>query len=209
MLDRALARSRKLRALSHGERRTLKALGVRFGAFSLYLPALATSEAQRLGEHFATLARPGWRPALDALSPLPHPRPPPEALALRALRIVGGLVAPVAALERLDALAREAEPHAGGAIRLTPELIAAIGWKPGQAEQILRGLGFAPARKRGDVENDVWRRRATREADAAGPVATPFAALAPFAKPKPPRRRVRRKRSPRGQTPREARLDER
>ena len=73
--------------------------------------------------------------------------PPPEALALRGLRAVGGFAVPAAALERLDALAREADPQAAGAIRATPQLLAALGWKPGQAEQILRGLGFTRAKQ--------------------------------------------------------------
>ena len=110
VLDRRLAET-QVRALSRSERRTLKGLGVRFGAFSLYLPALTTREAQLLGEPFAALARPGWRPAADALTALPHPMPPPEALALRGLRAVGGFAVPAAALERLDALAREADPR--------------------------------------------------------------------------------------------------
>ena len=67
MLDRRLAET-QVRALSRSERRTLKGLGVRFGAFSLYLPALTTREARLLGEPFAALARPGWRPAADALT---------------------------------------------------------------------------------------------------------------------------------------------
>jgi hypothetical protein len=143
---------------------------------------------------FAALARPGWRPAADALTPLPHPMTPPEALALRGLRAVGGFAAPAAALERLDALAREADPHAAGAIRATPQLIAELGWKPGQAEQILRGLGFARARKGGEGEADLWRRRGSSEAAPARPAASPFAALAPIAKPAAAaRRRARRK----------------
>jgi ATP-dependent RNA helicase SUPV3L1/SUV3 len=198
VLDRARAEA-QIRALSRGERRILKGLGVRFGAFSLFLPALATTQARRLGEVFAALARPGWRPEPDTLSSLPHPLPPPEALALRALRVVGVLVAPVAALERLDALAREAEPKAGGAIRLTPELIAALGWKAAQAEQILNGLGFARARKSGAAnggagEGELWRRRSAPQDGPAGPAVSPFAALAPFAKPKAPSRRKRPRR---------------
>ena len=45
ILDRRRAEEH-IRALSRNERRVLKALGVRFGAFSLYLPALLTEEAQ-------------------------------------------------------------------------------------------------------------------------------------------------------------------
>ena len=44
-LDRQPAES-SIRALSRHERRMLKGLGVRFGAFSLYLPSLLTAEAR-------------------------------------------------------------------------------------------------------------------------------------------------------------------
>ena len=192
VLDRRLAEA-QVRALSRSERRALKGLGVRFGAFSLYLPAQMTQEARLVGEVFAALARPGWRPAAEALTPLPHPPPPPEAFGLRGLRAVGGFAAPAAALERLDTLAREADPGAAGAIRLTPQLLAALGWKPGQAEQILRGLGFARARKGGEPEADLWRRRPISEAESAQLIASPFAALAPFGRPASARRRARRK----------------
>jgi ATP-dependent RNA helicase SUPV3L1/SUV3 len=192
VLDRRMAET-QIRALSRSERRTLKGLGVRFGAFSLYLPALTTREARLLGEPFAALARPGWRPAADALSALPHPMPPPEALALRGLRAVGGFAVPAATLERLDALAREADPHAAGAVHATPQLFAALGWKPGQAETILRGLGFTRVQKGGEQAAELWRKRPTTDAESAQLIASPFAALAPFAKPASARRRARRK----------------
>ena len=60
-LDRRAADAR-IRLLSRNERRTLKALGVRFGAFSLYLPSLLEPKAQLLGVAYAELASPGWRP---------------------------------------------------------------------------------------------------------------------------------------------------
>ena len=95
---------------------------MRFGAFSLYLPALMTPEARELGSVFATLAAPHWRPAPDALSVLPHPLPPAEALGLRGLQAVGGLAAPALALEKLDALSR-ANPALHGLVELTPEAV--------------------------------------------------------------------------------------
>jgi ATP-dependent RNA helicase SUPV3L1/SUV3 len=184
----------QIRALSQKERRALKGLGVRFGAFSLYLPALLAPQAQAVCAAFAELARPDWRPRADALSVLPQPVPPPEALALRGLRAVAGFAAPVEALERLDALARAALPEGAGAVRLTPQLLAELGWEPGHAKQILRALGFAPARKPTGEEPVLWRRR-QRPADATpvGSPVSPFAALAPLAA--SPGRRARRKRA--------------
>ena len=198
VLDRRRAEA-QLRALSRNERRTLKGLGVRFGAFSLYLPALLAPPASLVGTIFADLARRDWRPALDVLTALPHPLPPPEALSLRGLRAVAGLAVPVATLERLDALARSAAPQAGGAVELTPQLLADLGWKPGQATQILGALGFQRVRKAEPTGEELWRRRVASAKAPADAPASPFAALAPLVKTpgsaaRRPRRRKRRAR---------------
>ena len=157
VLDRSRA-DEHISALSRNERRFLKSLGVRFGAFSLYLPGLLAPEARALGEVFATLAAPRWRPAPDALVSLPHPLPPPEALGLRGLSAVAGLAAPVLALEKLDSLSR-ANPALHGLVELTPELAHALGWTRGQTEEILRGLGYVRVRKAEEARLSQWRRR--------------------------------------------------
>ena len=182
-LDRRLAESR-IRALSRHERRMLKGLGVRFGAFSLYLPSLLTAEAQLIGAAYAELALPGWRPEPEALTVLPRPAPPPEALSFRGLRSVGGFAAPIAELERLDALARAALPDGAGAVDLTPALLAALRWELEEAEQVMRGLGFVRIRKGEGAEGGRWRRRAApTPATPNENAVTPFAALASLAKP--------------------------
>jgi ATP-dependent RNA helicase SUPV3L1/SUV3 len=184
----------QVRALSQKERRALRALGVRFGAFSLYLPALLAPEARSLCAAFAQVARPDWRPAVDALTALPRPAPPPQALGLRGLRAIAGLAAPVEALERLDAMVRAA-PQEAGAARLTPEALAGLGWAPGQAEHVLRALGFAPARKTGADGARLWRRRHSTETPPTDAAASPFAALEalPVRRTTPARRRRRNK----------------
>jgi ATP-dependent RNA helicase SUPV3L1/SUV3 len=165
-----------VRALSSGERRALKGFGVRFGAFSLYLPALLTPEAQEVAAIFAELAQPGWRPADQGLTPLPQPQPPAQALALRGLRGIAGLAAPVEALERLDALIRAA-PQEAGAFRLSREVWTGFGWERGPAERLLRALGFVPARKPDAEGASLWRRRGrpaeASPAHSALPPATP------------------------------------
>jgi len=184
-------------ALSPRERRILKSLGVRFGAFSIFLPALFAPDSRAVCAAFADLALPGWRPAADILSELPHPAPPVAALSLRGLRAVANFAAPVAALERLDALARAALPPGAGAVRLTPEILAQLGWERDQAERILRALGFAPARRGEGAEDAVWHRR-SRSVEPPPPAsdASPFAALAAIVVPQiRPLRRARRKRS--------------
>jgi len=194
VLHRARAEEH-IRALSHNERRVLKSFGVRFGAFSLYLPALLTPEAQAIGAVFAELAAPRWRPAADALVALPHPVPPPEALSLRGLRAVAGMAAPVLALERLDALSRVARDRTGR-IELTPALLGALGWNPGQAEQILRALGYVRVRKTEPAEASLWRRRplAPRAPARASAPAVAIAAE-PRAKNSASIRRTRRRRA--------------
>ncbi len=167
-----------VRALRAGERRALKGLGVRFGAFSLYLPGLLTPEAQGVAAVFGELAAPGWRAAPDRLTALPQPPPPHQALALRGLRVVAGLAAPVEALERLDALICAA-PQEGGAWQLPAEVWTGLGWEPAPAERILRALGFVLVRKADAEAPGLWRRRGRlAEASPALPAALPRAAPA-------------------------------
>ncbi len=158
VLDRRRA-DEHVRALSRQERRVLKSFGVRFGAFSLYLPSLLEPGAQAIGAVFAELAAPRWRPPTDRLSPLPHPAPPAEALGLRGLAAVAGMAAPVMTLERLNSLARAAAPQRAELIELAPALLAALGWKPDQAEAILRALGFVRVRNADAEGASLWRRR--------------------------------------------------
>jgi ATP-dependent RNA helicase SUPV3L1/SUV3 len=184
VLDRRGA-DQRIRLLSRNERRTLKALGVRFGAFSLYLPSLLEPKAQLLAFAYAELASSSWRPDPGALNPLPRPTPRPQALALRGLRAVGQFAAPIAELERLDALARAAWPEGAGAIDVTDALLADLKWRRDDAHHILRALGFARVRD-GAAERALFRRRrdaSDEPTPRAGPVATPFAALAALTKP--------------------------
>ena len=158
VLDRRGA-DEHIRALSRNERRVLKSLGVRFGAFSLYLPGLMTAEALAIGAVFAELAKPRWRPSGKALSVLPHPAPPPEALSLRGLTAVAGLAIPVLTLEKFDALSRANPSERPDLLELTPALLAVIGWTAGQAEAIVRALGFVRIKKADPAETSLWRRR--------------------------------------------------
>jgi len=178
----------RIRLLSRNERRTLKALGVRFGAFSLYLPSLLEPRAQALAFAYAELASPAWRPDPARLNPLPRPAPRPQALSLRGLRAVGQFAAPIAELERLDALARAAWPEGAGAIDVTDALLADMGWRREDAHHILRALGFARVRDREGANRVLFRRgRAARDeaASKSAPSATPFAALAAITKRNP------------------------
>src|SRR5580692_7993788 len=199
VLDRRAADAR-IRLLSRNERRTLKALGVRFGAFSLYLPSLLEPQAQVLAFAYAELASSSWRPDPKTLNPLPRPAPRPQALALRGLRAVGQLAAPITELERLDALARAAWPEGAGASDATYALLAELGWRREDAHHVLRALGFARVREGEGAERALFRRRTTAEQSTlkADPAETPFAALAVLTK--PAERRTRRRKRRRAQT---------
>ena len=91
-------------------------------------------------------------------------------------------------------------PKGAGAIDVTDALLADLGWRRDDAHHILRALGFARVREGEGAERALFRRRAASDQSTlkAGPVATPFAALAALTK--PAERRTRRRKRRRGQT---------
>jgi ATP-dependent RNA helicase SUPV3L1/SUV3 len=184
------------KGLSQVERRMLRGLGVRIGAFSLFLPGLLRPEARALTQALWAREANGWRPPTDEVSRVPDPVPPPRVLAAHGLRAVRGLAAPVEQLEKLDELLRAAPVQNGGAM-LTDAARASLGWSAEEAATILRGLGFAPANKPVAGEPIGWRRRRIerREEAAARPAPhSPFAALAALKDQPAPARRPRRRR---------------
>ena len=191
VLDRQTVRV-ETKALSQVERRALKALGVRLGAYSLYLPALLRPGAASLAQAFAGLTAPELRPAAGPV-PLPSPAPPAPALAAFGLQAVGRYAVPVEQLERLDELLRAA-PRQGEGFVFSDQAREELGWEAGGAESILRSLGFTPVRREGVTT--AWRRRTPRVEGKPSAPHSPFAALAalkPLAAPvrrrKPRRRR--------------------
>ena len=203
VLDRAQVRE-EAKALSQVERRALKGLGVRLGAFSLYLPALLKPQALSFAQAFAAPSGGGWRPPTDKPSRLPDPAPAALQLAAHGLRAVAGVAVPVEQLERLDELLRGA-PKQGQAMLFSDQARDELGWSEADANTILRGLGFAPAAKPKPGEPTAWRRRGSAPAPKAErpSPASPFAALAALKTAPPPARRPRR-RKPRVQTPTKA-----
>ena len=183
--------------LSGAERRALRALGVRFGAFGLYLPSQFEPRARGLALALARQAAPDWRPPGDGPVTLPFPPPPPRALGLRGLIAVGGLAVSAMSLERLGEILR-ASGSAGGSRLGEPERTA-LGWSESEAHCILRGLGFVPGASPAAGEAPLWRRRpAKRAGHETGPTPlSPFAALVALRAPPSPVPRPRRRRSPR------------
>ncbi|MDB5418755.1 MAG: superfamily and helicase [Phenylobacterium sp.] len=195
VVDRGLVRA-EVKSLSQVERRTLRSLGVRLGAFSLFMPGLLKPQARALAQAFAARETPDWRPLADAPGLAPQGAPP-RALAAHGLLAVGGLAVPVEQLERLDELLRAA-PKANGGVVLSDQAREALGWSEAQARQILRGLGFAPAARPRDGEPLAWRRRSDRapETPARAAPHSPFAALAALKAQPAPARRPRHRRKP-------------
>ena len=156
-------------------RRALKAAGLRFGAFTLFLPPLLTQDALAFSTAFAAVEAEGW------------------TLSGRGLRALGAATWPVLTLERLDDLLRAAD------FVLTDAALEALGWSRKEGEATLRALDFFPVRKARDGEPALWRRRAqARAPKPAAPAnpASPFAALAALTEPPPAKRRPRRRRRP-------------
>jgi len=193
VLDRAQARA-EVKSLSPVERRTLRALGVRIGAFSLHMPGLLKPQARAIAQAFAAREAPDWRPAADRPGPLP-PGAPTRAVSAYGLMCVGGLAVPVVQLERLDELLRAA-PKSGGGVVLSDQARDELGWSEAEANAILRGLGFAPAARPNSGEPVAWRRRGDPKPAKPGRSHphSPFAALAALQEKTLPPRRPRRRR---------------
>ena len=176
VIDRRAVES-ELKALSQAERRSLRALGVRIGAFSVWMPGLLKPHARALACAFAEAEAPGWRAPSDRLTRLSGRAPAPRALSARGLRAIGHLVVPVEALERLAEALRAGRKGAGSI--LTDETRQALGWSEEETRQILTGLGYAPVGKPKPDAPVLWRPRRVRPAEAparpGGP--SPFAAL--------------------------------
>jgi ATP-dependent RNA helicase SUPV3L1/SUV3 len=193
--------------LSKAERGVLRGLGVRFGAFSLFLPSQTQPDARDVAVAFARQAAPEWRPPEAALVALADPQPPALALGLRGLLAVGGLAVPAHRLERLDDHLRSAADSGG--VRLVDAARESLGWSEAEARRLLRDLGFAPIRKAVTLEATLWRRRRPRvEAAVPQPPTahrSPFAALAALRRPAAPasnaRPKPRRRRRPAGAAP--------
>ena len=186
IIDRAGIEA-EVSALSQAERRALRSLGVRIGAFSLFLPGLLEPDALSLA---GALSDGAWKPPLDAVTRLPDPPPSPTALSARGLRGVGGRAVPVWALEDLDQRLR-ATRRPDGLMVFGDTDREALGWTEADSAAILRGLGFLPAKADGAPG---WRRRRAHAAPKPAPAnpASPFAALAALQT--PPDRRKRRRR---------------
>jgi len=181
-----------LKALSQAERRALKGLGVRIGAFSLYLPSVLRDEALST---VRALTPGGWRGQSERLAAAPSPTPDARALSANGLRLVGKYVAPVEMLERLDALLREGQKPGG--VVLTDAARDTLGWTPAEAAAVLRALDYTPALRPKEGDPILWKRRGAQrpEPKVTARPDSPFAALARLTEPPPRRKKPRRRKA--------------
>jgi ATP-dependent RNA helicase SUPV3L1/SUV3 len=163
-----------LRSLSRTERRTLRQLGIRIGAFSLHLPSQLRSETAAFAE---ALARgkddSAWTMGLGGKVRL------------------GETAVSASMLERLAEALREAPRRDGGAV-LDKAALDRLGLTSCEAETLLRGLGFVPTNDNGPDEPIAWRRRRAAR-DSSRPRHSPFAVLSELAPSRPVRVRRRKR----------------
>ena len=143
-----------VRALYRAERRALRDLGVRFGAFTIFVNDLVVPGTTWIREIFAELSAPNWRPG-EGLADL-REAPAKEALAFRGLRALGQFAAPIESLESIAELARNSDSRG---FALTQATFAEFGWSTSDGERVLRSLGFIPASKSKSGTVATWRRR--------------------------------------------------
>jgi ATP-dependent RNA helicase SUPV3L1/SUV3 len=197
LLDRSEVRE-EAAALSPAERRSLRALGVRLGAFSVFLPELPSPEALDLVRAVLAPGRPPPRPGRLARGQDAAPKP---VLAAAGLRRAGDLLVEAGRLEALDAALRAA-PSTPRGVEVAPALSQVLDGPVDHLFAVLRALGFAPLEKPRPDAPVLWRRR---KAPAPRPLApsaeaSPFSALAAL---RPPEGKPVRARPPRrGRRPR-------
>ncbi|MCA6304138.1 MAG: phosphonate-binding protein [Phenylobacterium sp.] len=188
VLDRAEVRE-ETAALSPVERRSLRALGVRLGAFSIFLPGLPSREALHFVRAVLAPGLPAPRPGRMAGGQETPLRP---VLAAAGLRRVGDLLLEATRLEALDAALRAA-PSSGRGIEVAPGLADILDGPVEHLFAALRALGFTPAERPSMDRPATWRRRrgpAPRPPSGKAE-ASPFSALAALRTPETPKRAAR------------------
>ncbi len=203
-LDRAEAET-EIAALSAAERRSLRAAGVRFGPYDLFLPALVRPKPARLAALLYAAAQPkGGRAFLPAPGRTSLPAGNRAAAAFRAAgyRKCGPLAVRLDILDRLSDLVREERGKDGakGLFEVTPGMTALLGCSREDMAGALRALGFRRAQKAkpapqpteatetsaaaaGPASPELWRPGRPKRPQQAKPRPTPpadgpFAALA-------------------------------
>ncbi len=173
--------------LAPADRRRMRALGVRFGMETVYLPALIKPRSARLrallwSVHGGHPVRPAPAPGLCSLAP--EADVDPSFYAACGYRVIGGRAIRVDMLDRLAvALARAAR---AGPVALTAGMLSPVGLTAEQAGPVLADLGYRPDGDGGGARyvragrggaGAREARRPGRKRRRAGDAASPFAGL--------------------------------
>jgi len=191
VLDRAEVRE-ETAALSPVERRSLRALGVRLGAFSIFLPGLPSPEALDLVRSVLAPGLPAPKPGRLTKGQEAPLRP---VLAAAGLRRAGDLLLEAARLEALDAALRSA-PSSSRGVEVAPGLAKVLDGPVEHLFATLRALGFAPVERPATDRPVTWRRRRSPapSRELVKVEASPFSALAVLRTPEPQKSAVRKAR---------------
>ena len=163
--------TRELRAIAQEDRAPLRRLGVRFGAFSIFLPALVKPAAARL----KALLWAVYQGMVDI--------PPPPTAGLTSLhtdhsvpagfyeaagfRLCGPRAVRLDMLERLGEIIRS-KGHNGqmpDSFALSADMMSVLGCGEDDMSQILRSLGFRDVQSKNEAGEDVvqWQQRPKRD----------------------------------------------
>jgi superfamily II DNA/RNA helicase len=162
---------RDLRAIDQADRAPLRRLGVRFGAFSVFLPALVKPAAARLK---ALL----WA-VHQGMSEVPPPPPAgltsiaadaaiaPGFYEAAGFRVCGPRAVRVDMLERLGDLIRSkgANKQMPESFSASPDMMSILGCGEEDLTLILRAIGFRDTREKKEdgTETVIWKQRNRRE----------------------------------------------
>ncbi len=191
-IDRAQVRE-EAKALTPQERSALKILGLRFGRFSLYMPALVKPEAARLKAMLTAIAARAPRlpelPAPGLTSFVADAGTPPEIYQAMGYRVFGTRAVRFDILEKFGDLieAQRSDDKLLKPFPVTPQMMSVLGCNLADAGVVLSGLGFRmqpvtgedgvtremwrPRRRAGEPETGARLRRPRREKSADAPVA--------------------------------------
>jgi ATP-dependent RNA helicase SUPV3L1/SUV3 len=173
-----------VKALDQDARGALRQLGVRFGAYHVFIPTLLKPGPAGLASHLWALAndareRDGYGDVIQALasgrtSLVVDPAYDANFYRLAGYRVLGKRAVRVDILERLADLIRPAlawrvgtgkRPDGafeGGTFMVTPSMMSILGAKAEDMEEILKGLGY-----RSEPRDSALVTRRTEEIDAA------------------------------------------